>query len=112
MALLCAICISSNGLIYNYIIMSKISLWAPFIFIGIYSAGFSSALTSILGAPRILYSVSNDHLIPWLNIFDQLDSKKNNEPIRAYWATLIISILCALFGDLNYVAPLTTQFFL
>eukprot|EP01083_Nonionella_stella_P131655 400135_1 len=65
MALLLAVsCVPSipddkeSGLIYNYIIMSEVSIWQPLILFGIYAATISSALTSLVGAPRILLSLS------------------------------------------------------
>lgn len=42
-----------------------LSFWSPLIFIGIYAATLSSAIASLVGAPRILMSVARDDIIPW-----------------------------------------------
>lgn len=117
MALLLAVsCVPSlpdddeSGLIHNYIIMSEVSVWQPFILFGIYAATISSALTSLVGAPRILLSLSRDNLIPYFDYFSVTNA--DGEPIRAYIACYVIALGCIFIGHLNIVAPLITQFFL
>ena len=103
MALLLAVsCVPSiegdkeSGLIYNYIIMSEVSIWQPLILFGIYAATLSSALTSLVGAPRILLSLSRDNLIPYFDYFSVTNA--DGEPIRAYIACYIIALGCISIG--------------
>lgn len=92
-----------SGLIYNYIIMSEVSIWQPLILFGIYAATISSALTSLVGAPRILLSLSRDNLIPYFEYFSVTNA--DGEPIRAYIACYIIALGCIFIG--MFLIPLS-----
>lgn len=84
-------------------------LGALFILPGLWGAIFSSAVGSMLGAPRTLQALAMDRLIP-----------RHLAGFGSGWKELlpglIISILISLgavfLGDLNAVAPLVTMFFL
>ena len=80
-------------------------------YIGIYAATLSSALASLVGAPRVLQAVARDDLFSWLAPF-KVGVGVNDEPIPAYIITIIVAIACILIGDLNAVAPLISGFFL
>lgn len=41
------------GLLWDYYMYNYVSLWSPLIYIGIFAATLSSALASLVGAPRI-----------------------------------------------------------
>ena len=43
--------------------MADVSFWGPLVLAGIYAATFSSALASLVGAPRILQAVAKDGII-------------------------------------------------
>jgi solute carrier family 12 sodium/potassium/chloride transporter 2 len=47
-----------GGLLYNKLIVVAHSLWAPLVYVGVFAATLSSALASIVGAPRILQSLA------------------------------------------------------
>lgn len=47
-----------GGLLYNKLIMKDIALWGPLIYLGAGAATLSSALSSLVGAPRILQSLA------------------------------------------------------
>merc|ERR1719233_580022 len=79
----------STGLHNDLLIMEKMSVWGPLILAGIYAATFTSALASLVGAPRILLSLAKDKLIGVLDPFAVTDSKGN--PVRGYFITYIIS---------------------
>jgi amino acid transporter len=53
-----------NGLLFNFLIMVDISIWSPLIYVGIFAATLSSAIASLVGAPRILQAVAQDDLFP------------------------------------------------
>ena len=101
--------VTPNELQTNYLVMKNVSVWGPLILIGIYAATLSSALTSLVGGPRILLSLSCDNLIPALQFFSVTNS--NGEPVRAYIFAYFIAVACVLIGDLNVVAPLITMVF-
>ena len=105
-----AIAASNNELVNNNLIMADVALFGTIVFLGILGATFSSALGSILGAPRILMALANDNLIP----FKKLWSRKNKrgEPFISSLFTLIIIFISFYLGNLNSIATLLTMFFL
>ena len=76
---------------------------------GLWGAIFSSAVGSVLGAPRTLQALALDHLAP-----KQLAHTMGpqNEPILGLVVTMVIALGACLLGDLNAVAPIVTMFFL
>jgi len=98
------------GLLNDYYIMEYISLVSYLILAGVYAATFSSALASLVGAPRILQALAIDELIPSLSYFKK--ARANGDPIRGYVLTFVIVFGVNMIGNLNLVAPLITQFFM
>ena len=103
--------IDGAGLYYNYIIMSDISLWRPLVDMGIYASTFSSATSCFVAAPRIFKAVCDDGLFPIFNFF-AVGRKSDNEPVRCYILVVIICGLIMISGDINFIAPMVTNFFL
>eukprot|EP00484_Ammonia_sp_Unknown_P019247 CAMPEP_0197034636 /NCGR_PEP_ID=MMETSP1384-20130603/12685_1 /TAXON_ID=29189 /ORGANISM="Ammonia sp." /LENGTH=991 /DNA_ID=CAMNT_0042464585 /DNA_START=32 /DNA_END=3007 /DNA_ORIENTATION=- len=103
--------IRGAGLYHNYVIMSDISLWRPLVDIGIYASTFSSATSCFVAAPRIFKAVCDDGLFPMFAIF-AVGRKSDNEPVRCYVLVVIICALIMLSGDINFIAPMVTNFFL
>ena len=71
---------SATELATDQFIMSKIALWGPIIPIGLGAATVSSALGSILVAPRTLQALASDHILPvagWNNFL-----KSGARPIK------------------------------
>lgn len=58
--------------------------WA--ILIGSFMATTGAGLQSLISAPRLLYAISKDNLVPMLNGFSTLSAK--GEPTRALLCTL------------------------
>ncbi|MHB8764330.1 MAG: APC family permease [Deferrisomatales bacterium] len=84
-------------------------LGAVLILPGLWGAIFSSAVGSILGAPRTLQALAMDHLAP-----RQLAAvaKEGGEPVLGLAVTLAIALGAVFLGDLNSVATVVTMFFL
>ncbi|GMS88640.1 hypothetical protein PENTCL1PPCAC_10815, partial [Pristionchus entomophagus] len=85
--LVCAADTSCTYGSYNHrSVMATISVWAPLIIIGIIAATSSSALAAMISAPKILQSVCNDKLFPYL---DKLGKGygRDKAPRRAYVIT-------------------------
>ncbi len=96
-------------LINNNMVMQSIARYPIFILIGVWAATLSSALGSILAAPRTLQAIAKDHVVPrWLA--HQLGSP--TEPRAAVLVSTLIAVLVIWAGDLNVVAPVITMFFL
>lgn len=78
---------------------------------GIFAATLSSALGSMMGAPRVMQALSRDQVFRALNPFAK-GAGRNQEPRRAIFLTGIISQIAIMAGDLNAVAPVITMFFM
>ncbi|MDR9418252.1 amino acid permease [Gracilimonas sp.] len=97
-------------LVSNYNIMIDKALWPPAVLGGLLGATFSSALASIVGAPRILQALGDHRIFPGGELFSKLST--NGEPRNAILLTGGIVIFTLLLRDLNTIAPLITMFFL
>jgi len=94
----------------NYNILIEKAAWTPIVLVGLLASTFSSALSSIVGAPRIL-SALGEHKILFMNDrLSTLDSR--GEPRLAFFITSAIVLLGLLLRDLNAIAPLITMFFM
>lgn len=77
--------------------------------IGIILSTLGAALQSLMGAPRLLAAIANDEILPVLNIFRVADGQ---EPHLATGFTLLICCGCVIIGNLDYITPVITMFFL
>ncbi len=100
-----------NALQTEHMIVSRLA-WQPgFILAGVFAATLSSALGSLMGAPRILQALARDRVFGILNFFSR-GSGINNEPRRATILSYLIAQAGIMLGDLNAIAPITTMFFM
>jgi amino acid transporter len=100
-----------NLLLTDYSVMTHISIFPIFITIGVFASTISSALGSFMGAPHILFALSKDKLLPFIDFFS-VGSKKTGEPRRAVILTYLIALVAIIMADLNTIAPIITMFFL
>ncbi|MBN2332772.1 MAG: amino acid permease [Deltaproteobacteria bacterium] len=92
------------------LIWTKIAVLGPWLIMpGLWGAIFSSAVGSLLGAPRTLQALSRDRLVP--RIFTRVD-EKNGEPLFGMAVTVAIAVAAIFLGGLNAVAQVVTMFFL
>uniref|UniRef100_A0AC35TMV5 AA_permease domain-containing protein n=1 Tax=Rhabditophanes sp. KR3021 TaxID=114890 RepID=A0AC35TMV5_9BILA len=99
------------GLMNYFQIMELTSVWGPLITAGIFAATLSSALASLVSAPKIFQAVSKDRLFPYINHFGK-GSGKGDEPRKAYLLGFVIAMVMILIGELNAIAPIISNFFL
>ena len=95
-------------------IMSKIALWGPIIPIGLAAATTSSAIGSILVAPRTLQALAHDRILPvqrWNTILGK-GVGENNEPANATWLTAGIMLIFVSLGNVDVVAQIISMFFM
>lgn len=111
MAVALAACRSQDALIANNLIVKEISLWPALVTTGIFAATLSSALGSMLGAPRILQALATDEIYARLRLFSH-GSGPNREPRRATVLTFVIAEICILFANLDLIAPIITMAFM
>ena len=80
--------------------------------LGVWGATLSSAIGSILGAPRVLQALARDGVLPPLFSFLGKGHGKDDEPRNGTWVSLAIAIAAVCVGDLNLIAPILSMFFL
>ena len=104
---------SPEDLVSDQLIMGKIALWGPIIALGLAAATFSSALGSIMVAPRTLQALASDKIIPnrGINAFLSKETKKG-EPFNATVITILIALFFLMVGDINMVAQIISMFFM
>ncbi|TWU07760.1 APC family permease [Stieleria varia] len=100
-----------QALIDDNLIISKIAMIPLLISAGVFSATLSSALGSMMGAPRILQSLAKDRLFRSLNPM-AAGSRKDGEPRRAVIVTGVIAQSGIMLANLDTIAPLITMAFL
>jgi amino acid transporter len=110
MAFFSANYISPEELRSNQMFMVDYSFWGPLVIIGILAATFSSALGSLIGAPRILQALARQQTIPYSSLFEKVSS--SHEPRNAIILTVGIIVVSLLLGDLDALATVITLFFL
>jgi hypothetical protein len=94
----------------NQMIMVDKAWWGPAVLAGIMGATLSSALGSMLGAPRLLQALAEQKTVPFHKIL--VAKTATNEPRNAIIVTGIVIEIALLMGNLDYLAALITMFFL
>ncbi len=109
-----AVSAAPADLINDQLVMSNISLWGPIIPIGLAAATISSALGSMLVAPRTLQALSVDRILPFskINRWLGLNHPKRNEPVNATRVTCLIALFFVSIGDVNFIAEIISMFFM
>jgi solute carrier family 12 (sodium/potassium/chloride transporter), member 2 len=102
-----------ESLAKDELFMEQISIWPPMIAIGLAAAAISSALGSVMIAPRTLQALAVDGIFPgkmstWLSV----GKGERKEPVRASIATCIIGFAFVAIGDINAVAEIISMFFM
>ena len=85
-----------------------------FFIIGLAASTFSSALGSIMVAPRTLQALANDEVFPSKKLNSRLSrtNEKTGEPKYATVITLLIALIFVLMGDIDAVAQIISMFFI
>ncbi|XP_036338129.1 bumetanide-sensitive sodium-(potassium)-chloride cotransporter-like isoform X2 [Rhagoletis pomonella] len=99
------------GLQNSFQVIELVSAFGPLIYAGCFAAAISSALASLVSAPKVFQALCKDELYPKIVWFAK-GYGKNNEPVRGYVLTFIIAVAFILIGELNLIAPLISNFFL
>ena len=101
---------SAEELVNNYTIVIDKALWKPGVLGGLLAATFAAALSSLVGAPRILVALARERVIPQGEWLGQLSA--NGEPRRGLFFSSLFILGALMVRDINAIAPLLTMFFL
>jgi amino acid transporter len=78
---------------------------------GVVAATLSSAMASMLGAPRIMQSMAADRVFPFIDGLAKGSGASNN-PRRALLVSLVIAVVTIGLGSVDLIAPVVSMFFL
>jgi solute carrier family 12 sodium/potassium/chloride transporter 2 len=92
-------------------VMVYISYTGYLVYFGCYAAALSSAIASLVGAPRVLQAVARDKIYPKLHFFAK-GHGANNDPFRGYILVFVIAFCCLMIGSLNTIGKVASNFFL
>jgi len=110
-----AISASPEEMLGDQLIMGKIAIGGAVIVpLGLAAATLSSALGSVLVAPRTLQALANDASFPSMRLNRWLSASRSNdgEPVNATLVTLVIAVIFVALGSVNAVAEIISMFFL
>lgn len=98
----------------DQLIMEKIAIWGPMILIGLGAATISSAIGSVLVAPRTLQALGADQSLPLKRFNPWLSAGIGavNEPRNATLVTGVLAITIIVLGNVDFVAGLISMFFM
>ena len=101
--------VNAEQLVQNSQVLLDIALVPELVVAGIWGATISSALGSILGAPRIFQATAVDNITPrWF----AKGVGEGNEPRNALLLTFIIAEAGILIGELDVIARIVSIFFI
>ena len=105
---------SSDLLLNDQMVMGKIALGGALVVpIGLAASTISSALGSVMVAPRTLQAIAQDNSFPSVKVNRFLSrNDARNEPANASIVTVIIAFIFVLLGDVNIVAQIISMFFM
>ena len=101
--------VNTDTLINDNEVFWSVSRWPALIYLGVWGATISSAVGSLLTAPRTLQALAWDGLAPG---FAGKGFGPANEPRIGTAVTFVIAFLGILMGSLDAIAPVLTMFFL
>ncbi len=103
-----------EALAADQFVMTKIAVWGPAIYIGLGAAALSSALGSVLVAPRTLQMIGRDNVLPFsrLNRLMEKGVGQTQEPVYATCVSGAIAIVFVVAGGVDFIARILTMFFI
>ena len=106
---------SVDEMLTEQLIMSKIAIYGWIVIpIGLAASTISSALGSVMVAPRTLQALGSDDFLPFgrINNFFAKGKAGSNEPINASLLTVLIAFVFVAMGNVNSVAEVISMFFM
>ena len=109
-----AVSASPEALHGDQFIMARIAVWGPAVYIGLAAATLSSALGSMLVAPRTLQALGRDNVLPFPAL-NRLVATGFGDAREPRWAVALsggIATAFVVIGDVDFIAQILTMFFL
>jgi amino acid transporter len=106
---------SRADLLEEQLVMARVAFWGAVVIpLGLAACTFSSAIGSIIVAPRTLQALAHDRTFPSrrLNLLLARGKGKRHEPVNATLVSFAIALLFVLAGDVDTVAGVISMFFL
>jgi amino acid transporter len=106
---------SQADLSEDQLIMSQIAVLGAFVIpMGLAACTFSSAIGSILVAPRTIQALAMDHIFPFqrINLFLAKGKGESNEPFNATLVSFLVALFFVAWGSIDVVAQIISMFFL
>ncbi len=106
---------TADNLANNQLVMADVTLWGWIVIpVGLAASTMSSAIGSILVAPRTLQALGVDESFPFpmFNRYTAKGREKDNEPINSAVITIIIAFIFVALGDVDSVAEIISMFFM
>ena len=110
-----AVSSSPEEMLEDQLIMGKIAIGGAVIVpLGLAASTLSSALGSVLVAPRTLQALAKDTSFPSMRLNRWLAAARSSdgEPVNATIVTLLIALIFVALGNVNAVAEIISMFFL
>jgi hypothetical protein len=104
--------VDTGALLADPLVMRRMAFWGDAILLGVWGATLSSAVGSILGAPRVLQALARDGTLPRMFHWLGAGSGPEDTPRVGTAVTLGLALVAVWFGNLNLIAPILTMFFL
>jgi len=104
-----------ESLMSDQMIMGKIALGGSIIVpLGLAASTISSAIGSVMVAPRTLQALASDRSLPSgkVNRTLKVVNQKTGEPYNATLITCVIALIFVAVGDVNIVAQIISMFFM
>jgi amino acid transporter len=102
----------TGALLLDPLVMRRMAVWGDAILMGVWGATLSSAVGSILGAPRVLQALARDGILPRPLAWVGVGSGEDDTPRAGTLVTLVLALTAVWFGSLDVIAPILTMFFL
>jgi len=98
----------------DQLVMAQVALWGPAVLIGLCCATLSSAIGSVLVAPRTLQALGADKTLPGRGINSWLSHGigEANDPRHATIVTGVLALIIVFAGSVDLVATLISMFFM
>ncbi|MGM0375612.1 MAG: amino acid permease [Bacteroidota bacterium] len=106
---------STETLLTNQLVMTQIAIGGSiFVLLGLAASTISSALGSVLVAPRTLQALAGDKSFPFqrINTILSRGKGKTNEPANASLVAFVIAFIFVALGNVDAVAEIISMFFL